>query len=323
MNRIKYFDYIRRKLVALAAEIDISGKLNVLDLHAHSENFYLNFFKELFGWDLENANKVKSNVEAIDLIANTPEKIVIQVSSTCSKEKIESALNKQLIKDHNNYCFKFISISKDASELRKKDYKNPHGITFSPLNDIYDIASILKYISASDIDCQKKIYEFIKKELGDEVDINKLDSNLATVINILSKEKLEKIEQTPTVDSFEIERKITFNNLDSAKYIIDDYSIHHNRLDKIYSEFDTSGENKSNSVLSNIRTEYIKNIKVKNDDDLFFTIINNIQDKIIKSPNLEKIPTEEIELCVNILVVDAFIRCKIFKNPNNYKYVTS
>jgi hypothetical protein len=323
MNRIKYFNYIRRKLVALAAEIEISGKLNILDLHAHSENFYLNFFKELFGWDLKNANKIKSNVEAIDLIADTPEKIVIQVSSTCSKEKIESALNKQLIKDHNNYCFKFISISKDASELRKKDYKNPHSITFNPLNDIYDVASILNCISALDIDCQKKIYEFIKKELGDEIDINKLDSNLATVINVLSKEKLEEIEQTPTVDSFEIDRKITFNNLDSAKYIIDDYSVHHNRLDKIYSEFDTSGENKSNSVLSNIRTEYIKNIKIKNDDDLFFIIINNIQDKITQSPNLEQIPTEELELCVNILVVDAFIRCKIFKNPNNYKYATS
>lgn len=323
MNRIKYFNYIKGKLVALAANIDISGKLNVLDLHTHSENFYLNFFKELFGWNLENANKIKPNVEAIDLIADTPEKIVIQVSSICSKEKIESALNKQLIKDHNDYCFKFISISKDASELRKKDYKNPHSITFNPLNDIYDVRSILSYISSRDIDCIKKIYEFIKKELGDEIDINKLDSNLAAVINVLSKEKLDKIEQTPTVDDFEIDRKITSNNLDSAKYIINDYSVHHNRLDKIYSEFDKSGGNKSNSVLANIRMEYIKNIKVKNDDDLFFIIINNIQDKIIKSQNLEQITTEELELCVNILVVDAFIRCKIFKNPNNYKYATS
>jgi hypothetical protein len=69
--------------------------------------------------------------------------------------------------------------------------------------------------------------------------------------------------------------------------------------------------------------EYIKNIKVKNDDDLFFTIIDNIQDKITQSQNFEQIPIEELELCVNIIVVDAFIRCKIFKNPNNYKYVTS
>jgi hypothetical protein len=35
------------------------------------------------------------------------------------------------------------------------------------------------------------------------------------------------------------------------------------------------------------------------------------------------IPQEEMEMCVGILVVDAFIRCKIFKNPNNYNYATT
>jgi hypothetical protein len=37
-----------------------------------------------------------------------------------------------------------------------------------------------------------------------------------------------------------------------------------------------------------------------------------------KSANYADIPVEELDLCVNILVVDAFIRCKIFKNPLGY-----
>ena len=49
----------------------------------------------------------------------------------------------------------------------------------------------------------------------------------------------------------------------------------------------------------------------------------NIKNKIILSPNFNEIPTEELELCVNIIVVDAFIKCKIFKNPKGYNYASS
>src|SRR3989344_1501307 len=323
INRTKYYDYIEERLSTLATAINLNGKFNVLNLHNHAENFYLHFFKELFDWNLKNINTIRPNTEAIDLISLPPEKIIIQVSATCTKDKINSALKRKIIEDHKNkgYCFKFISIAKDANSLRKVKFTNPYDIIFNPLDDIYDTVSILKNISLLGIDGQKKIYNFIKKELGQEVDIEKLDSNLATIINILSKEDLDDNNQPITIDTFEIERKISFNNLNTARRTIDDYNIHYNRLDKIYSEFDTSGVNKSSSVLATIRKEYIKNSKIKRDDKLFNLIINNIQEKIIKSANFSKIPIDELELCVNILVVDAFIRCKIFENPKDYKHV--
>jgi len=323
INRSKYYDYINERLCTLATAIDINGKLNVLNLHNHSEVFYSNFFKELFGWDLKNVNLIKKNVEAIDLISDTPQKIVIQVSATCTKDKIEKALNKKIIEEHSDYCFKFISLSKDANDIRKKSYINPFKIEFNPVTDIFDTKSILDFILNLDIDTQKNIYLFIKKELGQELDIEKLDSNLASIINILSKEDLDEDKQSITTDSFEIERKISFNNLKTSKYIINDYNIYHSKLDKIYSEFDMNGVNKSNSVLSIIRKEYLKNLEISDEDKLFYAIIENVQDKIIQSANFIKIPIDELEFCVNILVVDAFIRCKIFKNPNNYNYVTT
>src|ERR1039457_2795604 len=128
MNRKLYIDYIVSKLSALAMEIEIRGKLNYLDLHVHSENFYLYFFNELFGWELQNLNAVKQNAEAIDLIDHN-NKIVIQVSATASKEKVESALTKDL-STYSGYSFKFISISKDADSLRSKSFTNPHKLTF-------------------------------------------------------------------------------------------------------------------------------------------------------------------------------------------------
>lgn len=322
MNRSKYFNFIEEKLNFLALRIVSRGKLNILDYHGHSENFYQYFLKEVYGWIVINENDNKQNVEAIDLIDHT-NKFVIQVSATSSKQKIESSLSKNLIKNYKGYTFKFVSIARDADDLRKDTFKNLHGINFTPPTDIIDKNSILSTIRGLHIDDQKRIYDFLKKELVIEIDPIKLESNLAAVINILSKEDWDKSEIVEEINSFEIDRKISHNNLNAAKEIIDDYMVHYGRIDKIYSEFDSQGSNKSKSVLSTIRQEYAKAKSNLNDDQLFFEVISKVEDKVLNSSNYSSIPFDELELCVNILVVDAFIRCKIFENPNNYNYVTA
>ncbi len=55
----------------------------------------------------------------------------------------------------------------------------------------------------------------------------------------------------------------------------------------------------------------------------FFSVIDAIKNKILESANYVQIPMDELELCVDTLVVDAFIRCKIFENPEGYNYATS
>ncbi len=322
MNRSLYFDYISNKLNAHTLEIESNGKLNLLHLHIHSENFYAHLLNELFGWKTRNENSFQQNVEAVDLM-DTENKFIIQISATNTKQKIENSLNKEKLRNYVGYTFKFISIAKNADNLRGTTFINPHGISFDPQNDIIDKQSILNEILTLHIDKLKTIYELIKKELGSEVDIVRLESNLASIINILSREDLGQFETSLSIDPFQIERKISYNNLNRASYVITDYKIHYNKVNKIYSEFDKSGSNKSISVLSAIRNEYIRNLHILQDDDLFFNVINEVENKVINSANFVTIPIDELELCVNILVVDAFIRCKIFKNPENYHYVTS
>lgn len=322
MNRSKYFNVIEERISLLATRIISRGRLNILDIHGHSENFYQYLLNEVNGWQVINENDVKQNVEAIDLVDHT-NKLVLQVSATASKPKIESSLSKDSIKSYKGYTFKFVSIARDADELRKVTYKNPHGISFNPASDIIDKNSILSKIRGLNINDQKRIYQFIKNELINEIDPMKLESNLATVINILSKEDWNKKEPVSEINSFEIDRKITHNNLNSAKVIIDDYSLHNRRVDKIYTEFDSQGSNKSNSVLSTIRQEYAKLKANLTDDELFFTIISKVQEKVLNSSNYTSIPFDELELCINILVVDAFIRCRIFENPEDYNYATT
>jgi len=312
MNRTRYFNYIFDKLNELAYKIESKGKLNMLELHIHSENFYLHLLNLLFGWELQNLNTQLQNVAAIDLIDNTENKIIVQVSATNTKDKIETTLKKEIIKNHSDYNFKFVSISKDATELRTKTYKNPHQINFNPENDIFDINSILNTILSSDIDKQKLIYKFILKELGNEIDIVKLDSNLATIINILSKENWTRNKEKL---QFNIAKKISHNNLVKAKKNIEKYSVYHNRLDKIYSEFDLNGVNKSLSVIEKISRVYIKNQNIRNEDELFFHVLDEVSRIVLESANFIEIAIDELELCVDILVVDAFIRCEIFENP--------
>ena len=295
MNRNLYYNYIEEKLHTLSSRIETKGKLNLLDLHVHSENFYLYFFNLIYCYKLENLNTKLQNVEAIDLIDHK-NKILIQVSATSTKQKIELALSKDIIKKYNGYTFKFISISKDSSDLRKKNYANPHSINFTPTKDIYDIVTILKDIQSKNIDEIKAIYDFIKKELGGEVDIVKLDSNLATIINILSKEQWDEANQITAVNSFEIDRKIKFNDLKNAKDTIKEYCVYYQKIDEKYAEFDTKGVNKSNSVLASIKREYLKFKNQDDADSIFSSVINSVKNKVLNSSNYEEIPIDE--LCI-------------------------
>ena len=322
MKRPDYFNVIEERVNFLAFRISSRGRLNILDFHGYSENFYQYFLNEVYGWSVTNENDKKQNVEAIDLVDHT-NKFVIQVSSTSSKQKIESSLSKDSIKNYSGYTFKFVSIARDADDLRKDTFKNPHGINFNPSTDIIDKNSILSSVRGLHIDDQERIYQLVKKELVMEIDPMKLESNLAAVINILSKEDWDKTEPVAEINSFEIERKISHNNLIAAKAIIDDYTVHYGRVDKIYTVFDSQGSNKSSSVLSTIRQEYAKAKGNLTDDQLFFEVISKVQEKVLNSSNYTSIPFDELELCINILVVDAFIRCKIFENPNNYNYATT
>ena len=322
MNRPNYFNVIEERLNLLAFRIISRGRLNILDFHGHSEYFYQYLLNEVYGWKISNENDFKQNVEAIDLVDHT-NKYILQVSATASKQKIESSLSKEAIKVYEGYTFKFVSIARDADALRKDSFKSPYQVDFNPLTDIIDKNSILSKIRGLSTYDQKRIYDFIKNELVTEIDPMKLESNLATVINILSKENWDKRYPVAEINSFEIDRKIAYNKINSAKSIIDDYSVHYGRVDKIYTEFDSRGNNKSSSVLSTIRQEYVKNKGILSDDELFFKVISNVQEKVLNSSNYTSIPIDELELCINILVVDAFIRCKIFENPENYNYVTT
>lgn len=322
-NRTFYFNYIERQINLNALRIIERGKLNILDFNEHSENFYMHFLNKLYGWNLINLNERKQNIEGIDLV-DTDRRIIVQVSSTATKQKLDNSFSKSIYKEYKGFNFKFVSIAKDFNIKEYTIPNNIYNIKFDTQSDIIDINKILKKVLTLNIIEQKELYELIQEELGNEVDILKMDSNLATIINILASENLNEFEMKYEINEFEIEKKIEYNNLSGIKDIINDYKIYHYKVDEKYTVFDQIGTNKSLTILQTIRNEYNKACNnYKNECEIFLVVMDKITQRVLNSKNYVEIASEELEFCVGIIVVDAFIRCKIFKNPEGYNYVVT
>jgi hypothetical protein len=313
MIRQECFNAIEQRLSWLVTRIELRGGLNILDLNIHSENFYPQLLKLIFGWDLVNLNTTVQNAPAIDLI-DRKNRLIAQVSSTGTRRKINSTLGKDL-SGYAGYSFKFICITRAKPELRNHTYNNPSSLVFVPADDIHDCQSLLIVINALPTDRMEAIRDFLKAELKFEGDPTKVESNLAAIIKSINdqdwKAPAGKIETIP----YDIDGKITFNQLDKTQALINDYKLHHHRLAKIYDEYDRQGRNKSLSILDSIRRDFLALDGSLPADDKFFRTITVTKARIRQSVNAPALPDEELDLCVGILVVDAFIRCKIFKNP--------
>ena len=323
MERQKYYNFISDKLSTLAYRIMLSGKLNVLDLHIHAENFFRDLFNLVYGWNLVNLNEASQNEEAIDL-ADATNKILVQVSATNTKRKVDASLANIDVTQYKDYTFKFISIAKPADNLRNHIYQVPDGILFNPKNDIYDVHSVIGNIHSMEIDQYERVYEFVGKELGKGADSKSIDSDLTKLILILSQTNLSNQDHIRIDNEFEIARKIEYNRLtNESHHIIQDYGIFQHKVDGIYTSFDQEGSNRSIFVLSKIRRIYTSHMDELDGDALFNKIRDCVRQEIYESPNRGELTKEAIEFCSDILIVDAFIRCKIFENPEGYQNVTA
>ena len=325
MNRDKYYSFIEERLNLLALRVKRNSSLNLQNMNIHCENFYAQLFNLILGYKFKNLNEDTQNVESIDLIDET-NKIIAQVSATTTKRKIEKTLKKESLKNYKGYSFIFVFISdKDAKNLRKQNFSNPSNILFNPLQDIYDVSKLQGKILSLDIDRMKDIYNFVRKELKSDIDLKKIDSDLVKLINIISQENLYESSYRPTTSPFEIQKKIDFNGLGKIKKLILENAIYSKKLNEKYEEFDKQGVNKSRAILNVLKMTYHK-LEQQYDDtlQLFYKIIEVTIDKV-KSDLDEQtlISIEELELYIPIIVVDAFIKCKIFKNPEEYEYVAS
>lgn len=177
MERSRNTTIISDHLVFLNQKIELNGKLNLNNLSIHSESFFCQFFNILFELKLTNANFEKSNHEAIDLIDKN-NRLIIQVSATCSKQKIENTLKKEVLKRYTSegYRVQFIFIGKQNDQIKTNTFSNPNGIKFTPSKDIFLTKDIIEKFMSLSLEKQKNILAFIKQEIPLLEFNNKTDS---------------------------------------------------------------------------------------------------------------------------------------------------
>ncbi|RIL68485.1 hypothetical protein BUY49_11830, partial [Staphylococcus devriesei] len=94
--------------------------------------------------------------------------IIIQVSSTCSKQKIENTLKKDIIKEKKkeNFRLKFLFIGEQNKNIKNKSYINPYNILFNPKEDILLIEDLNEQFLYKDVNQQSEIIELLNQELS-------------------------------------------------------------------------------------------------------------------------------------------------------------
>lgn len=179
---------------------------------------------------------------------------------------------------------------------------------------------------------QMKINHHIKMEAiySSERKLDHRQSYLISVVNKISSSDLFSDSDKPkSIESFDISKKIEFNNVKRYKPIIREYGAYSKKLNVLYVEIEKQGSYKKELLLQNIRSLYlaaqnevlkedysIENIQA-NADNLIEAVEKSLWDLIEKkSEELhENVIYEAINPCLSVILVDAFMRCKILEEP--------
>lgn len=314
----QYLTSIRNCLTKLAAEVKISTSSNLLDINIFAESFYIGFLNILYRYDLKSSNQFNSNFAGIDAVDDR-NKIIVQITSQITKGKITSTLKKDNLKAYEGYNLFFMMITDDTKKLKKDKYNVPENLNFNPKKNILDNTSLFKKCVYSDISLIQKLAEYCKKQ--DKFNTTPLvkSSCLAQMVKDISELDIT-LDDKPTVRiPFSIQNKIDFNKLtDIQASHIDKVSLYSPELDKIYDELAKEGID-SKFIFQKIATlfkeEQLSRAK-KSNSQIFLDLACDLTDYINKSDNLgSSMQQEMIEYYCQIIVTDAFMRCKIFENP--------
>lgn len=306
---------ITSRLAYLSSEVRLSGSMNLLDSNVLLEDVFKEILNITYGLKLQNANLIKQNIRAIDLI-DCSSKTIIQVSSDNSKAKVQTSLDKIEQPKYEGYTFKFVCISKGVSHLKKHHFNVPEGISFNAEKDSYDDKRILKDVLAKDIDTIRKLALYLEKSILPATADERRPSVITYVINRLADEPLAEIAVNPETKSFDLEPKIDFNSLKKWRDIISEYTVFSLLVDKIYRAYDEQGVNKSFAVLSSLHDLYLSLASELTGDALFDKLLESVYDIVNKDYECnESLTREELQVNIKIVLVDAFVRCKIFKKP--------
>lgn len=183
--------------------------------------------------------------------------------------------------------------------------KNHHGIM-----DETDASGSPRY-SVAELKAMKQVHQDWFEAARESLFRTRAPSLLAKVIRKLS--KYDDTNDTPKQRplSFKITEKISYNSIERHVRIIEKYSAYFTVVDCLYSELEAGPMKK---VLNSIHDCYLSNCHPNQSAD---DILDRVQSALVERLNGQNVLkySEDLEGCVKIIMVDAFMRCKVLEEP--------
>lgn len=157
--------------------------------------------------------------------------------------------------------------------------------------------------------------------------LNDRPSLLNTVITSLADIELddEKQDTKDSLKAFKIDEKIKYNNLKRNKALIDEYKVFYTKINSLYQTLEEAGSIKKENLLRNVKKIYLKvkgkyvedsadpmKIVQEHADDIFEDVEEQL---LLEAEKRQDSVSEDISFGVTIVMVDAFMRCKILEEP--------
>lgn len=160
MKREKQLQEIYRQLAGICAQVKLENAVGVYAINIYFENLIRDLLNCIFGCQFENGNYRHSNQKGYDLIENQ-QRILVQVSSENASEKIQRSLERLEVAVTEKWRFCFFLIGEKGDKLRKRMYRIPENVEFSPQKDIWDMEWLVREIQNLDSDRVEKVYDIL------------------------------------------------------------------------------------------------------------------------------------------------------------------
>jgi hypothetical protein len=235
--------------------------------------------------------------------------------------------NKRLVNDKNalDSCICHIEAAKPGGERYNPKMTNEERAGYNNLillcpQHHAETNNIEKYTVA----VMKKIKREHESQYLNER-LNQNTSMLKNVIYAIAEINLQDKPDTPVLNIFDPNEKIVFNELKENAGLIKEYRVYQAKLNTLYDELESQGSIKKEKLLENIKLIYIKikgryvqnekntiSIIKNNSDAIFDSVYEALSEKLTNSGLFD----EDVFVGLRIIMVDAFMRCKILEDPD-------
>jgi len=154
--------------------------------------------------------------------------------------------------------------------------------------------------------------------------MNKNPSMLINTINAISEIDIVNIDKNKHSNPFNPKDKIDYNSIKRNVALINEYKIYYSKINSLYDELELQGSIKKEKLLASIELIYTE-IKGKyvldstnpmeiikiNADNIIDDVYEVLNERVSESSFWE----EDIVLGIRLIMVDAFMRCKILEEP--------